>query len=72
MNTLVALGTGSAFLYSVIATVAPNLFARNGIAPFDRGSAIRYGPGRMTSGERCPAPSDGTGCPSDRSLVTNR
>ena len=33
MNTLVALGTGSAFLYSVVATVAPGLFARNGIAP---------------------------------------
>jgi P-type Cu+ transporter len=33
MNTLVALGTGSAFLYSVIATIAPSLFSRNGIAP---------------------------------------
>ena len=33
MNTLVALGTGSAFIYSVVATVAPALFARNGIAP---------------------------------------
>jgi Cu+-exporting ATPase len=33
MNTLVALGTGSAFLYSLVATVAPTLFARNGIAP---------------------------------------
>ena len=33
MNTLIALGTGSAFIYSVIATIAPNLFARNGIAP---------------------------------------
>jgi Cu+-exporting ATPase len=33
MNTLVALGTGSAFVYSVIATIAPQLFARNGIAP---------------------------------------
>jgi Cu+-exporting ATPase len=33
MNTLVALGTGSAFIYSVVATVAPTLFARNGIAP---------------------------------------
>ena len=33
MNTLVTLGTGSAFLYSVIATIAPSLFARNGIAP---------------------------------------
>jgi len=33
MNTLVALGTGSAFVYSLVATVAPRLFARNGIAP---------------------------------------
>jgi Cu+-exporting ATPase len=33
MNTLIALGTGSAFLYSLVATVAPRLFARNGIAP---------------------------------------
>ena len=33
MNTLVALGTGSAFVYALIATVAPSLFARNGIAP---------------------------------------
>jgi Cu+-exporting ATPase len=33
MNTLVALGTGSAFVYSLLATLAPSLFARNGIAP---------------------------------------
>jgi Cu+-exporting ATPase len=33
MNTLVALGTGSAFLYSAIATFAPQLFSRNGIVP---------------------------------------
>lgn len=33
MNTLVALGTGAAFLYSLIATIAPSLFTRNGIAP---------------------------------------
>ena len=32
MNTLIALGTGSAFLYSMVATIAPSLFARNGIA----------------------------------------
>jgi Cu+-exporting ATPase len=31
MNTLVALGTGSAFIYSVVATIAPGLFVRNGI-----------------------------------------
>ena len=33
MNTLVSLGTGSAFIYSLVATLAPSLFARNGIAP---------------------------------------
>ena len=33
MNTLVALGTGSAFIYSSAATFAPWVFARNGIAP---------------------------------------
>jgi Cu+-exporting ATPase len=31
MNTLVALGTGSAFLYSVVATVAPSLFTDHGM-----------------------------------------
>jgi Cu+-exporting ATPase len=33
MNTLVAVGTGAAFLYSVVATIAPQLFVRNGLAP---------------------------------------
>jgi Cu+-exporting ATPase len=33
MNTLVAVGTGAAFLYSVLATVWPALFVRAGIAP---------------------------------------
>jgi Cu+-exporting ATPase len=33
MNTLVAVGTGAAFLYSVIATAAPGAFARHGVAP---------------------------------------
>ena len=33
MNTLVALGTGAAFLYSVVATVAPGLFLRHGLQP---------------------------------------
>jgi len=31
MNTLVALGTGAAFLYSVIATVAPGFFTTRGV-----------------------------------------
>jgi P-type Cu+ transporter len=33
MNTLIAVGTGAAFLYSVIATVAPEVFVAHGIAP---------------------------------------
>ena len=33
MNTLVAVGTGAAFLYSVIATVAPGFFLARGVAP---------------------------------------
>ena len=32
MNVLVTLGTAAAFIYSVVATVNPGLFARNGIA----------------------------------------
>jgi Cu+-exporting ATPase len=33
MNTLIAVGTGAAFLYSVIATVAPGFFRANGVMP---------------------------------------
>ncbi|BCS31954.1 copper-translocating P-type ATPase [Luteitalea sp. TBR-22] len=33
MNTLVAVGTGAAFLYSLVATMAPGLFVRRGLMP---------------------------------------
>ena len=33
MNTLIALGTGAAFVYSVIVTVAPDAFTSRGLAP---------------------------------------
>ena len=33
MNTLVAVGTGAAFLYSVVATVAPGIFTSRGMMP---------------------------------------
>jgi Cu+-exporting ATPase len=33
MNTLIAVGTGAAFLYSVVATVAPGVFTRAGLHP---------------------------------------
>ena len=33
MNTLIAVGTGAAYVYSVVATLAPNVFSARGIAP---------------------------------------
>jgi Cu+-exporting ATPase len=33
MNTLIALGTGAAFVFSVFATVAPEMFVAHGVAP---------------------------------------
>jgi len=33
MNTLIAVGTGAAYLYSLVATVAPGLFTRAGLEP---------------------------------------
>ena len=33
MNTLIAVGTGAAYLYSVVATVAPEVFLSRGLAP---------------------------------------
>ncbi|MFL5619398.1 MAG: heavy metal translocating P-type ATPase [Gemmatimonadaceae bacterium] len=33
MNTLIAVGTGAAFVYSLIATVAPRFFLQRGVAP---------------------------------------
>ena len=33
MNTLVAVGTGAAFLYSLVATAAPGIFLRRGLMP---------------------------------------
>jgi len=33
MNTLVAIGTGAAFLFSLLTTVAPQIFIRRGVSP---------------------------------------
>jgi Cu+-exporting ATPase len=33
MNTLIAVGTGAAYIYSVFATLAPNVFLERGLAP---------------------------------------
>jgi Cu+-exporting ATPase len=33
MNTLIAVGTGAAYIYSLVATLAPNVFRNRGLAP---------------------------------------
>jgi Cu+-exporting ATPase len=33
MNTLIAVGTGAAYIYSLVATLAPNVFIERGLAP---------------------------------------
>jgi Cu+-exporting ATPase len=33
MNTLISVGTGAAFLYSLVATIFPGLFTQSGVAP---------------------------------------
>lgn len=33
MNTLIAVGTGAAYLYSIVATIAPQIFLSRGLAP---------------------------------------
>ena len=33
MNTLISVGTGAAFVFSLVATVSPQVLARNGVQP---------------------------------------
>jgi len=42
MNTLIAVGTGVAFAYSVVVTVAPGLLAGGGFASADAGAAAHH------------------------------
>ncbi|HYS69107.1 MAG TPA: cation transporter, partial [Gemmatimonadaceae bacterium] len=70
MNTLVALGTGSAFIYSVVATVAPSLFARNGIAPDVYYEAVIFIIGLVLAGRAIEARARRKTSESLRKLVT--
>ncbi|HEX9129258.1 MAG TPA: heavy metal translocating P-type ATPase [Gemmatimonadaceae bacterium] len=70
MNTLVALGTGSAFIYSLVATVAPNLFARNGIAPDVYYEAVIFIIGLVLAGRAIEARARRKTSDSLRKLVT--
>jgi Cu+-exporting ATPase len=70
MNTLVALGTGSAFVYSLVATVAPNLFARNGIAPDVYYEAVIFIIGLVLAGRAIEARARRKTSDSLRKLVT--
>ena len=60
MNTLVALGTGAAFLYSAASTIAPGFFVAHGIAPdvyFEAGMLII---GLVLVGNTLESPRQGT------------
>ena len=70
MNTLVALGTGSAFIYSLVATAAPNLFARNGIAPDVYYEAVIFIIGLVLAGRAIEARARRKTSDSLRKLVT--
>lgn len=70
MNTLVALGTGSAFVYSVVATIAPNLFSRNGIAPDVYYEAVIFIIGLVLAGRAIEARARRKTSESLRKLVT--
>src|SRR6266446_5733189 len=70
MNTLVALGTGSAFVYSLVATVAPSLFARNGIAPDVYYEAVIFIIGLVLAGRTIEARARRKTSESLRKLVT--
>ena len=70
MNTLVALGTGSAFIYSLIATIAPSLFARNGIAPHVYYEAVIFIIGLVLAGRAIEARATRTTSDALRRLVT--
>ncbi len=70
MNTLVALGTGSAFVYSLVATVAPSLFARNGIAPDVYYEAVIFIIGLVLAGRAIEARARRKTSESLRKLVT--
>lgn len=70
MNTLVALGTGAAFLYSTASTIAPQFFIRHGIAPdvyFEAGILII---GLVLAGNTLESRAKGQTAAALRNLVT--
>jgi len=70
MNALIALGTGSAFVYSLVATLAPSLFARNGIAPDVYYEAVIFIIGLVLAGRAIEARARRKTSESLRKLVT--
>src|SRR5258705_1311181 len=70
MNTLIALGTGSAFIYSVVATVAPGLFMRNSIAPDVYYEAVMFILGLVLAGRAIEARARKKTSAAVRKLVT--
>ena len=70
MNVLVTLGTAAAFTYSTVATVAPSLFSRNGIAPEVYYEAVIFIIGLVLAGRAIEARARGRTTAALRRLAT--
>jgi Cu+-exporting ATPase len=70
MNVLVTLGTAAAFTYSVVATIAPSLFSRNGIAPAVYYEAVIFIIGLVLAGRAIEARARGRTTAALRRLAT--
>ena len=70
MNVLVTIGTAAAFLYSAVATVAPSIFSRNGIAPDVYYEAVIFIIGLVLAGRAIEARARGRTTAALRRLAT--
>ena len=72
MNTLIAVGTGAACIYSVIATVAPNFFISHGVTPDVYYEAVVFIIALILTGNAFEARAKGRTSAALRSLVNLR
>ncbi len=70
MNVLVTIGTGAAFLYSAVGTIAPSVFSRNGIAPDVYYEAVIFIIGLVLAGRAIEARARGRTTAALRRLAT--
>ncbi|HEY8309412.1 MAG TPA: heavy metal translocating P-type ATPase, partial [Gemmatimonadaceae bacterium] len=70
MNTLIAVGTGAAFIYSAIATIAPGFFLAHGVAPDVYYEAVVFIIALILTGNAFEAKAKGRTSAALRSLVS--